>query len=191
MAVATAGTFGDDSAGVGGLRIRVPEDGMADRALDIYLNDHLAGATMGQDLADRLASRTEGTPFGSEMATIAREITEDKETLENLMEAVGTTRNPVKQGLAWISEKASRLPLSGAGSGDSDMGTFLSLETLSLGVEGKIGLWQALDEVADRYPAFADTDFGSLTERGQRQRAALERERMEYGSRVLREDEDA
>ena len=161
---------------------------MADRSLDVYLNDHLAGATMGQDLADRLASRTEGTPFGPEMATIASEIAEDKETLEKLMEAVGTSRNPVKQGLAWISEKASRLPLSGAGSGDSDLGTFLSLETLSLGVEGKISLWRVLDEVASRYPALTETDFASLITRGQRQRAALERERMSYGSRALEAD---
>jgi hypothetical protein len=164
---------------------------MADRALDIYLNDHLAGATMGQDMADRLASRTEGTPFGPEMATIASEITEDKETLEKLMEAVGTSRNPVKQGLAWISEKASRLPLSGAGSGGSELGTFLSLETLSLGVEGKISLWRVLDEVASRYPALTDTDFASLIARGQRQRAALERERMSYGARALEGDVQA
>jgi hypothetical protein len=122
------------------------------------------------------------------MATIASEITEDKETLEKLMEAVGATRNPVKQGLAWISEKASRLPLSGAGSGDSDLGTFLSLETLSLGVEGKISLWRALNDVASRYPALTETDFASLITRGQRQRAALERERMSYGSRALETD---
>jgi hypothetical protein len=163
---------------------------MADRALDIYLNDHLAGATMGGDLADRLASRTQGTPFGPEMATIAREIAEDRATLEQLMEAVGATRNPVKQGLAWISEKASRLPLSGAASGDSDLGTFLSLETLSLGVEGKVCLWRALNDVASRHPALTDTDFASLIARGQRQRAALERERMAC-ARVLEGDDAA
>ena len=163
---------------------------MAERALDIYLNDHLAGATAGADLAERLASRTQATPFGPEMATISREIAEDRQTLEQLMEAVGTTRNPVKQGVAWVAEKASRLHLSGATSGDSALGTFLSLETLSLGVEGKIGLWRALDGVTSRHPAMADTDFAALITRAQRQRAALERERMAY-ARALEGDDSA
>ena len=44
---------------------------MADKPLDVYLNDHLAGAMFGSDLAQQLAERTDGTPFGKTMRTLA------------------------------------------------------------------------------------------------------------------------
>jgi hypothetical protein len=37
---------------------------MADRAMDVYLNDHLAGATLGSNLAEQIRDRHEGTPLG-------------------------------------------------------------------------------------------------------------------------------
>ena len=36
---------------------------MADRPIDVYLNDHLAGATFGADLARRLEARDRGNGF--------------------------------------------------------------------------------------------------------------------------------
>ncbi len=40
---------------------------MADKAMDVYLNDHLAGAKLGSDLAKQLRARSEGTPLGDVM----------------------------------------------------------------------------------------------------------------------------
>ena len=37
---------------------------MADKAMDVYLNDHLAGAMLGSDLAEQLRDENEGTPLG-------------------------------------------------------------------------------------------------------------------------------
>src|SRR5215207_11366798 len=61
-----------------------PGGAVARTALDVYLNDHLAGSTMGLDLARRLASQGEGTPVGKVMGAIASEIERDRETLERL-----------------------------------------------------------------------------------------------------------
>ena len=36
----------------------------ADKLLSIYLNDHLAGATIGVELARRIRARNRGTPLG-------------------------------------------------------------------------------------------------------------------------------
>ena len=110
---------------------------MADKPMDVYLNDHLAGAMLGSDLAEQIQKENEGTPLGDLMATLAAQIEEDRETLIDLMERMGTSKNPVKQATTWLAEKASRPKFSGMTSGEPEVGTFMALESLTLGVEGK------------------------------------------------------
>ena len=84
---------------------------MAQRPIDVYLNDHLAGATFGADLARRLEAQTEATDFQSEMSRLAEEIEADRDTLTDLMNRIGASQNPSKQVTAWVAEKASRVKL--------------------------------------------------------------------------------
>jgi hypothetical protein len=65
-----------------------------DKALDVYLNDHLAGATLGSELAEQIRSQTEGSPLGEVMRSIAVEIDEDRETLSDLMDRMGLLAIP-------------------------------------------------------------------------------------------------
>jgi hypothetical protein len=163
---------------------------MARRALGIYLNDHLAGATMGRDLAHQLESQSEGTPLGERLGSIAAAIEADRKELEDLMERLGITANPLKQSVTWLTEKVSRLKLSGATARDRALGTFLALETLSLGVEGKLALWQALAAIGEDEPALGSMDLQGLIRRAETQRVALERERLALAPEALRDDED-
>jgi hypothetical protein len=158
---------------------------MADKPLDVYLNDHLAGAMFGSDLAQQLAERTDGTPFGEAMRTLAADIESDRETLKELMERLGTSRNPVKQAATYVAEKMSRVKLSGLSAGEDELGLLLALETLSLGVEGKASMWTVLREVGSRYPALAGADFDALLGRARRQREVLEQERLEAARRAF------
>jgi hypothetical protein len=158
---------------------------MADKAIDVYLNDHLAGAMFGSDLAQQLAERTEGTDFGQAMGTLASTIEEDRETLKGLMDQMGTSRNPVKQAATYVAEKVSRVKLSGLSAGEDEFGLLLALETLSLGVEGKASMWAVLRDVGGRYPALAQTDFDALLHRARDQREILEQERIEAGRRAF------
>jgi hypothetical protein len=64
---------------------------MPDRAIHVYMNDHLAGASLGTDLAEQICSRHADTPLGRVMRPIADEIAEDRQTLLRLMEEMGTT----------------------------------------------------------------------------------------------------
>jgi hypothetical protein len=164
---------------------------MAHRPIDVYLNDHLAGATFGADLARQLEARTEGTDFQPEMSRLAAEIEADLDTLTDLMERIGATRNPSKQVATWVAEKASRLKLTGLTSGNDELGTFLSIEALSLGVEGKASLWTTLRELRGRYPELLSTDLDDLLQRAQRQRQVLEAERLAAARRSLTTDADA
>ncbi len=150
---------------------------MAD-ALDTYLNDHLAGAIFGSDLAQQLRERSEGSPLGETLQALAPQIEEDRQTLIDLMERLGVTRNPVKQVTTWLAEKASRAKFGGVGASENGLGTFMALEALSLGVEGKLSLWTALKEIADLYQPLASTDLDELIARASAQRRALERERL-------------
>ena len=104
---------------------------MADNAMNVYLNDHLAGATLGSDLAEQIRDRHEGTPLGEVMASIATQVEEDRQTLLDLMERMGTSQNPVKQATGWVAEKASRAKFSGIVSRDRDHGAFMALESLT------------------------------------------------------------
>jgi hypothetical protein len=151
---------------------------MADREMDVYLNDHLAGATLGTDLAKQIQQRHEDSPLGELMGRIATEIEEDRRTLVDLMERMDSSRNPLKQAAGWVAEKASQVKFSGAGSGAPDQGAFMALESLTLGVLGKRKLWAALKEVRDQYPALAATDLDDLIGRADAQHDALDRERM-------------
>jgi hypothetical protein len=158
---------------------------MGDRAIDVYLNDHLAGATLGSDLAEQIRARHEGDPLGAVMAPLAHEIEEDRERLVDLMERMDVKRNPIKQATGWLAEKTSRVKFSGIGSGEPDQSAFMALESLALGVEGKASLWRALTEIQSQYPALIATDLLELIARADRQHELLERERLAVGARAL------
>lgn len=158
---------------------------MADKAIDVYLNDHLAGAMFGSDLAEQIEARSEGTPLGDVMASIAPQIEEDRQTLIDLMEQMGTSKNPVKQATTWVAEKVSRVKFAGESSGEPELGIFMALESLTLGVSGKLALWKALMEVADQYEALAALNLEQLADRARSQLEALERERLAAGRGAL------
>ncbi len=110
---------------------------MADRAIDIYLNDHLGGATLGSDLAGQIHKRHGDSALGELMGRLAREIEEDRQTLVDLMERMDISQNPIKQATGWIAEKAAHAKFSGMGSGEAGQSDFMAIETLTLGVAGK------------------------------------------------------
>jgi|SRR6202035_260144 len=162
---------------------------MADRAMDVYLNDHLGGAMLGSELAAQIRDRHAGTPLGDVMRSIAAEIEEDRQTLLELMDRMDVARNPLKQATGWMAEKASRVKFSGLASGEPDHGAFMALESLTLGVGGKLCLWRALKEVEDHYPPLASTDLDGLIARAEAQQSTLEGERLAAGRHALsRED---
>jgi len=84
-----------------------------------------------------------------------------------------------------MAEKTSRLKFSGLTSGAADLGTLMALETLCLGVYGKLGLWKSLVEVVDQHTPLAAADLHELIARARSQHEALERERLAAGRQAL------
>jgi hypothetical protein len=154
------------------------------RLLAIYLNDHLAGAALGVELARRLRSSNRGdAEFGEPLARICGEIEEDRETLIRLMERLGVDRKPFKPALAVIGERLGRLKLNGQVRGYSPLSRVLELEVLASGIGGKMQLWNALEEsFGERLDGF---DFHALAERADRQGQRVEDLHLSATKRAL------
>jgi hypothetical protein len=143
------------------------------KLLAIYLNDHLAGATLGVELARRSRASNKGDPqFGPALAEICAEIEADRETLEAVMDQLGVSRSRLKPLAAVLAERVGRLKLNGRLRGYSPLSRLDELEVLQLGVTGKHRLWRALEHT--RAGDLRDFDLNALAERASGQLRRLE-----------------
>lgn len=156
-----------------------------DSRLSIYLNDHLAGSTVGVEMARRSAASNRSTDYGRVLADLAAEIEQDRETLVEIMKRLSLGRDRVKLLVSWGAEKAGRLKLNGQLRGYSPLSRLEELETLSLGVEGKLALWQALRRTHGGDPRLRGIDFDELIQRARSQRRRLERQRRRAAEEAL------
>jgi hypothetical protein len=144
----------------------------------VYLNDHLGGAAYGSDLAKHVAGRSAGTPMHDSLEAVASQIEVDRQTLSDFMDRTDTAKNPIKQAVTWIGEKATRAGLALRSSGEEHFGLFLGLEALTLGVEGKASLWSVLQTLTDRYPELGTLDLPALEARARSQQETIEAARL-------------
>src|SRR5919199_4568126 len=142
--------------------------------LSIYLNDHLAGATGGAELAKRAAGGNEGNEYGPVLSELSHEIAEDRASLERVMDRLGVKKDRVKTTGAWAFEKVGRLKPNAHLTSYSPLSRVIELEGLSLGVTGKMALWKALLAVADGDERLDAEELAVLVERAEEQRRRLE-----------------
>jgi hypothetical protein len=146
--------------------------------LPTYLNDHLAGATFGVELARRTARSNADRPSGPALRALADEIEKDRRSLLDVMERLEASRDRLKTITAWGLEKAGRLKLNGELLHRSRLSRLVELEALALGVEGKLSLWRSLDHALGDDPRLAGVDLDALIARARSQRRRIERLRL-------------
>ena len=156
-----------------------------------YLNDHLGGATGACEIARNAVEKFATTPHRNFLSGFLTHVDEDRATLEEMIGALGGAPNPVKQAGAWLMEKVSRIKLSPGGTGSEEMSALLTLETLCIGVEGKICLWTALQQIAADTEELNAFDLGDLLTRAKSQRDGLEQERLVAAKAALMPTVDA
>jgi hypothetical protein len=154
--------------------MRPPTSG---RLLEIYLADHLAASTAGVALARRTAQSNAGTALGDVLQRLSIEIEDDRRTLQAIVAELGFRESKAKDTLAWVGEKIARLKLNGQLRGYSPLSRILELEALSIGVAGKLAMWQSLESVPDLSEQLSGFDLDQLTERARRQQAEIEEQR--------------
>ena len=145
-----------------------------------YLKDHLAGATGALEILDHLISTHAGTPLEPLFKRLHEEIAQDRRALEGIIRQFGSSESPIRNTGAWLGEKLVRIKFLLEGAGSGPMGRFEALEALSLGIEGKRALWEALAAVV--VPAMAPlqgVDLNVLKQRAQQQRERVEALRLE------------
>ena len=153
--------------------------------LDVYLNDHLAGSAAAVELVERIRDNNQGTALATHMEQLLVEIERDRNTLGEVMQRLGVVRSTPKQVAGKVLETLSRLRLNERITGSADVTRLLELETLSLGIEGKLLLWRALSEVAESRPELAEFDLPSLATHAVSQRAGVEPFRLQAAAAAL------
>jgi hypothetical protein len=151
---------------------------MNEKYLRIYMQDHLAGATAGLELARRTRGANEGTEYGEPLARIADEIEADRRMLEGIMHDFGWGGDRLKNIGAWALEKAGRLKLNGELTSYSPLSRVVELEGLYTGITGKLGLWAALLELAPGEPRLDVDLLERLRDRAEEQRATIDELRV-------------
>lgn len=146
--------------------------------LGIYLNDHLAGSTVGLALIERTAQAHRGTPAGPPLAKLAEEVAEDRAALLEMMSALDINIAHYKLAGAWVAERAGRLKLNGRLLERSPLSSLVELEGMKLGVEGKAAGWLSLRTLADREPRLDAARLDGLIARAKAQVRTLEKLRV-------------
>ena len=156
------------------------------KELTDYLNDHLAGSVGALELLDRLVETYEGKPLERFFRDLRDEVRDDQEHLKDLIAKLGAAESPIRKAGAWFMEKLSR-PTIDLGEGSAvEIGLFLALEALVLGITGKRSLWRALQAASRTVPELARVDYSGLEKRAIEQCERVEARRLEIARAVFK-----
>lgn len=140
---------------------------------------------MGLDLARRMARSYRGGAIGETLGPVAAEIAEDRQSLKDMMAALGIPVRHYKVYAAWVAEKVTRAKPNGHLMNRSPLSPLVELESLRLGVEGKVVGWRTLWEVAASDHRLDAQHLEALLARGRAQAHALEELRVRTASEIF------
>ena len=153
---------------------------MATDTLAIYLDDHLAGSVAALKMMEELAELEKGTPLEAKIRRLHAEVSEEQRGLRELLARLNASPSTLKQAAAWISEKVGEGRLALSARSHPALARLQGLESLVLGLQGKLGLYRVLAELAAQDPRI-EGDFAALAERTLDQQAIIEAERRAAG----------
>jgi hypothetical protein len=155
--------------------------------LAIYLNDHLAAATLELQLVRRVLRANQGTSYGEFLERLSAEVEQDRAELEALMSRLGVGKDRIKLAAAWTAEKGGRLKLNGQLRGYAPLSRVLELEGLMVAVEAKLALWRGLKELVDGQRGLEADSLAGPIDRAQRQLRGLRRQHQRAVGEALGE----
>ena len=150
-----------------------------DRLLEIYLADHAAAATAGAALARRAAQSNATNEYGDFLRGLSGAIEEDRRSLQQIIAQLGFRESRSKEAVAWLAEKVGRLKLNGRLREYSPLSRVLELEALSVGITGKLALWDSLLAQPGVGERLSGQDLGALADRARQQREEVEQHRLQ------------
>ena len=148
--------------------------------LEIYLNDHLAGAVAALELIKHRQEEYKDEPLGTFFGSLKADIEADEKTLREVMQSLGIEESSVRQSGAWAAEKVASARFKIAGDA---AGLILALEGLIMGIFGKRMLWRSL--AVANLPDAAKWDFEQLERRAEDQMERAETQRIQAARRAF------
>lgn len=155
--------------------------------LNLYLSDHLTGASAGISRIGRMVQDFLDTPVFAPLSEIAEEIRSEHRFLEQLIHDLGFKQLPHRQAAAWAGEHLGRLKNNGRLLSRSPMTMVLEIELMRSAVIGKRGGWQTLHDNAEDLGLDPQV-FAELAENALRQAQTLEEVHAYARRRAFRDD---
>ena len=176
-------------AGDGDADPHVPPEKMSADLLELYLSDHLTGASAGVGRITRMANDFVDTPMFGRLGQLVDEISAERAFLIQLIEDLGLDRKPYRQAVAWVGERVGRLKSNGKIVERSPMTMLLETELMRGAVMGKLGMWQMLEVQAPTL-GLDPKVFTDLIEMTENQVTLLDEIHAYASERALRADKD-
>lgn len=176
------------SAGDSDATPRVPEK-MSRDLLQLYMSDHLTGATAGVSRINRMANDFIDTPMFGRLGRLVDEISAERDFLERLINDLGLQQKPHRQAAAWVGERVARIKSDGRILDRSPMTMLLETELMRGAVTGKLGGWEVLLEHAETLGLDPEV-FVALIEMSKDQVKILDEIHAYARPRALRGDKD-
>ncbi len=129
-------------------------------------------------MVDRLIRLSQGTDREHLFRGLRAEIEEDQQIVKLLIRSMGGKESKMRKAAAWLTEKVGEAKLEWDDSGNGQLRLLEALETLGLGIQGKMGLWRALSAASSQEPEIAKLDLARLERRARDQFERVEAQRL-------------
>ena len=130
------------------------------------------------ELVERLRRLSQGTYREQLFLSLGQEIEDDQQIVKLLLRSVGGKESKVRKAAAWLTEKIGEAKLELDDSGNGQLRLLEGLETLGLGIQGKLGFWRALSAVSSQDAEIGKLDLTRLERRARDQFERVEAERL-------------
>jgi UDP-glucose 4-epimerase len=180
----SGGAAGAGADGDSGIAEEVSRD-----LLNLYLSDHLTGATAGGERIERMAEAYIDTPMFAKLSQLAEEIRLERAFLQKLIHGLGMKQMPYRQAVSWVGERVGRLKSNGRLLSRSPMTMVLEAELMRSAVVGKLGVWQTLEDNSELLSLDPQV-FVDLADRTRRQAEILDEVHEYARKRAFRDDRE-
>jgi hypothetical protein len=153
--------------------------------LATYLNDHLAGSVTAIHLLSHMGTASPKVAQRRFARQLRMEVEQDQLVLQKLMDRLKIKQSGTRKATGWLAQKLTELKLKWDDSSSGNLSLLEHLELVALGIEGKRGLWQALEVVSRSVPGLSATDYHRLTDRALKQHARVESARLQAAQRAF------
>ena len=152
---------------------------MNDDRLSIYLNDHLAILVGETELAERCYGSNKEGDLGDFLQQLVSDLRAEQQVMKDMMRSIGASESRLKQGIAWLTEKAGRFKLNDSLLEYSDLSRLVELETLFVAAQERVSFWENLHASRSLDARFSDYDFLPRKQRAVRHGEELKSHRLE------------